>query len=55
MTGRDRAGADAPVTVIDYVSTTCSHCADWHVHVFDDLKESFIWHRPGADRLSRYA
>ena len=41
--------ADAPVTLIAYVSTTCSHCADWYVHVFDDLKTQFIW--PGHVRL----
>ena len=42
--------ADAPITVIAYVSTTCSHCADWYVHVFDDLKENFVW--PGHVRIA---
>jgi protein-disulfide isomerase len=40
---------DAPVTVVAYVSTTCSHCADWYVHVFDDLKQNYVL--PGHVRV----
>ncbi|MEH6666032.1 MAG: thioredoxin domain-containing protein [Brevundimonas sp.] len=52
LTGEDRVmgRADAPVTLIAYVSTTCSHCADWYVHVFDDLEDRFI--APGYVRIA---
>jgi len=36
--GRD----DAPVTVIEYASMTCSHCAEFHTTVFPKLKEEYI-------------
>ena len=51
VTGDDRVmgRADAPVTLIAYVSTTCGHCADWYVHVFDDLQTQFI--QPGYVRV----
>lgn len=29
---------DAPVTIIEYASITCPHCADWHDEVFPALK-----------------
>lgn len=34
--------ADAPVTVIEYASVTCPHCAAWHAEVFPDFKARFI-------------
>jgi protein-disulfide isomerase len=34
--------ADAPVTVIEYASTTCSHCAEFHEAAWDQLKENYI-------------
>ena len=34
--------ADAPVTLIEYASTTCPHCADFHETVWDQLKENYI-------------
>lgn len=34
--------ADAPVTMIEYASLTCSHCADWHQNVFPKVKEAYI-------------
>jgi protein-disulfide isomerase len=34
--------ADAPVTVIEYASTTCPHCADFHAEAWDQLKENYI-------------
>lgn len=34
--------ADAPVTVIEYASFTCSHCADWHTMVLPSFKTEFI-------------
>ncbi|MBY0563334.1 MAG: DsbA family protein [Hyphomonadaceae bacterium] len=36
-------GADnAPVTLIEYASSTCPHCADFHAEVFDQLKTNYI-------------
>lgn len=34
--------ADAPVTVIEYASMTCSHCADFHRFAFKRLKENYV-------------
>lgn len=33
---------DAPVTVIEYASFTCPHCANFHAAVFKDLKKDYI-------------
>jgi len=32
----------APVTVIEYASFTCPHCANFHANVLDDLKADYI-------------
>ena len=34
--------ADAPVTIIEYASMTCSHCAAFATGVFPDLKSEYI-------------
>ncbi len=34
--------ADAPITVIEYASFTCPHCANFHANVFKDLKANYI-------------
>ena len=34
--------AEAPVTVIEYASYTCPHCANFHENGFKQLKEDFI-------------
>lgn len=34
--------ADAPVTIIEYASLTCPHCAQFHNEVLPDLKERYI-------------
>jgi len=34
--------ADAPITVIEYASYTCPHCANFHTNVFKDLKTNYI-------------
>lgn len=34
--------ADAPVTVVEYASMTCPHCADFAEVVFPDLKKLYI-------------
>ena len=44
VTAADRSigRADAPVTVIEYASFACHHCADWHTFVYPVLKTRFI-------------
>ena len=34
--------AKAPVTIVEYASMTCPHCADFHKRVFPDLKTKYI-------------
>ncbi len=34
--------ADAPVTVVEYASFVCSHCAHWHTTVLPGFKTRFI-------------
>jgi protein-disulfide isomerase len=34
--------ADAPVTIVEYASLTCPHCAAFHAETFDTLKERYI-------------
>ena len=34
--------ADAPITVVEYSSMTCGHCANFHKGVFPYLKEKYI-------------
>tara|TARA_Y100000815_G_scaffold271966_1_gene299759 strand:+ start:493 stop:1197 length:705 start_codon:yes stop_codon:yes gene_type:complete len=34
--------ADAPVTIVEYASFTCPHCANWHDQVWSDLKADYI-------------
>jgi len=34
--------ADAPVTIIEYASTTCPHCAHFHETTFPELKKRYI-------------
>lgn len=34
--------ADAPVTLIEYASSTCPHCADFHAEVFEQLRTNYI-------------
>jgi protein-disulfide isomerase len=33
---------DAPITVVEYASMTCGHCANFHNKVFPALKEKYI-------------
>ena len=33
---------DAPITVVEYSSMTCGHCANFHKNVFPYLKEKYI-------------
>jgi protein-disulfide isomerase len=32
----------SPVTIIEYASMTCSHCASFHKHTYPRLKENYI-------------
>ncbi len=34
--------ADAPVTVIEYASATCPHCASFHAGAYLELKKEFV-------------
>ena len=34
--------ADAKVTVVEYMSMTCSHCADFHNKTFEAFKEKYV-------------
>jgi protein-disulfide isomerase len=33
---------DAPVTIVEYASVTCPHCANWSSGVYPDLKKKYI-------------
>ena len=33
---------DAPVTIVEYASLSCSHCANFHTGVFPDLKKKYL-------------
>lgn len=33
---------DAPVTIVEYASFTCGHCANFHINTFPKLKEKYI-------------
>ena len=34
--------ADAPVTIVEYASMTCGHCANFHNTVFPEIKKKYI-------------
>lgn len=34
--------SDAPVTIVEYASMTCGHCASFHTKVFPKLREKYI-------------
>jgi len=44
VTAADRVlgRAGAPVTVVEYASFVCSHCANWHLNVLPEFKTRFI-------------
>ena len=33
---------DAKITIIEYASLSCSHCADFHVNTLETLKNEYI-------------
>ena len=42
MGDQAQGAADAPVTIIEYASMTCSHCATFHTTVYPELKSRYI-------------
>ena len=42
LRGFEIGNADAPITIIEYRSLTCSHCADFANDVFPELDEKYI-------------
>lgn len=34
--------ADAPVTIVEYASLTCPHCADFHEATYPEMKEKYV-------------
>jgi len=42
LTDKVEGHADAPVTVIEYASPTCPHCAAFHNTVYEPFKEQYI-------------
>ncbi|WMT87864.1 DsbA family protein [Pelagibacterium sp. 26DY04] len=39
---RPMGGVDATVTIVEYVSPTCPHCANFHMTALPQLKEEYI-------------
>ena len=37
-----KGSADAPVTIVEYASMTCGHCANFHVNTYPALNEKYI-------------
>jgi protein-disulfide isomerase len=37
-----QGAADAPVTIIEYASMTCGHCAQFHNNTYPELKKRYI-------------
>lgn len=35
-------GAGAPVTIVEYASFTCPHCAQFHLEILPDLKKAYV-------------
>lgn len=42
LADRPIGGEDAKVTMIEYASPTCPHCASFHINVYPVLKEQYI-------------
>ena len=42
MTEAVQGKADAPITLIEYASMTCSHCANFDTQVYPTLKAKYI-------------
>ena len=35
-------GENAPITIIEYASLSCSHCADFHINTLPELIKEFV-------------
>ena len=33
---------NAPITIIEYASLSCGHCADFHTNTLNDIKEEYM-------------
>lgn len=42
LTVKALGNPQAPVTIVEYASLTCSHCADFHTQTFPELKTKYI-------------
>lgn len=42
LADRVLGSADAPVTIYDYSSMTCPHCADFHLKILPELKTKYV-------------
>ena len=42
-----RAKLDAPVTIVEYASMTCTHCAAFHAETYPTLQSKYIEHGQG--------
>ena len=42
LTDKFEGNADAPVTVIEYASPTCPHCASFHNTVYEPFKQAYV-------------
>lgn len=42
LKGFEIGSAEAPITIIEYRSLTCSHCANFSKNVFPDLEKNYI-------------
>ena len=63
MTERAAGNPDAKVTVQEYFSLTCTHCADFQKETFPKVKQElidtgkirYVWHDYPLDQLALYA
>lgn len=39
---REMGDANAPVTIVEYMSMTCPHCANFHANTFKDIEKLYI-------------
>ena len=42
LTDKAQGNPDAPVTVIEYASPTCPHCAAFHNNVYEAFKQAYV-------------
>jgi len=42
LTDHGIGSKDAKVTIVEYASVVCGHCANWHASVYPDLKKKYV-------------